>query len=67
MMADFEHSYMSQEAKRKIADVSTEMGPFYEKYIRKMKQMFVKDRVKRLNETFAVARSGQLGIKSKKP
>ena len=34
------------------------MGPFYEKYIKKMGQMFVKDRVKRLKETFEVARKG---------
>ena len=36
------------------------MGPFYEKYIKKMGQMFVKDRVKRLKETFEVARKGNM-------
>ena len=34
------------------------MGPFYEKYIQKMGQMYVKDRVKRLKQTFEVAKKG---------
>lgn len=40
------------------------MGPFYEKYIKKMSQMFVKDRVRRLKETFEVARKGVTQLSS---
>ena len=38
------------------------MGPFYEKYMKKLGQEFVKERVRRLKETFEIAaKKGQMG------
>ena len=36
------------------------MGPFYEKYIKKMGQQFIKNRLQNLKKTFEVAKSGQI-------
>ena len=38
----------------KIVENTLGMGPFYQRYIKQMKQSFVKDRVRRLKETFDV-------------
>ena len=41
---------------------SSHMGPFYEKYMKKLGQEFVKERVRRLKETFEIAaKKGQMG------
>lgn len=39
---------------------TAQMGPFYEKYFKKMGQMYVKDRVKRIKQTLDCAKAGNL-------
>ena len=58
-MADYHQRYSVDDAKRTgLVAKTAQMGPFYEKYIQKMGQMYVKDRVKRLKQTFEVAKKG---------
>ena len=58
ILADYQNRYPGDDPDGKIDFSQVEMGPFYEKYLKKMGQTFVKDRVRRLQETFQAARTG---------
>ena len=59
-MADYQQRYSVDGFKERanVMNQGSTMGPFYEKYLRKMGQKFVKNRVMRLKETFEVAKKG---------